>query len=131
MLCVWRRYTDRTTKLNWVCKILFQQSRCWTPRSGKFVEADEDKIDALIAANSRITTLEIAERLHLWNLIVHDHVKRLGYGSKLDICSTSSYDHWRTKFTSSYNDCNFVFQTTRKCFIFDANRYWRREIGCL
>ena len=55
------------------------------PRSGRPVEADEDTIKALIDANRRITTREIAERLNLSNSTVHDHLKRLGLISKLDI----------------------------------------------
>ena len=47
------------------------------PRSGRPVEADEDTIKALIDANRRITTCEIAERLNLSNSTVHDHLKRL------------------------------------------------------
>ena len=59
------------------------------PRSGRPVEEhnrpDEDTIKALIDANRRITTREIAERLNLSNSTVHDHLKRLGLISKLDI----------------------------------------------
>lgn len=55
------------------------------PRSGRPVKADEDTIKALIDANRRITTREIAERLNLSNSTVHDHLKRLGLISKLDI----------------------------------------------
>lgn len=55
------------------------------PRSGRPVEADDDTIKALIDANRRITIREIAERLNLSNSTVHDHVKRLGLISKLDI----------------------------------------------
>ena len=46
------------------------------PRSGRPVEA-EDTIKALIDANWRITTREIAERLNLSNSTVHDHLKRV------------------------------------------------------
>ena len=45
--------------------------------SGRPVEADEDTIKALIDANRRITTREIAERLNLSNATVHDHLKRV------------------------------------------------------
>ena len=55
------------------------------PRSGRPVEANEDTIKALIDANRRITTREIAERLTLSNSTVHHHLKRLGFISKLDI----------------------------------------------
>ncbi|CAK9827579.1 Histone-lysine N-methyltransferase SETMAR [Anthophora retusa] len=55
------------------------------PRSGRSVEADKDTIKALIDANRRITTREIAERLNLSNSTVHDHLKDLGLTSKLDI----------------------------------------------
>jgi len=55
-------------------------------RSGRPVsKADEDTIKALIDANRRITTREIAERLNLSNSTVRDHLKRLGLISKLDI----------------------------------------------
>ena len=56
-----------------------------TPRSGRPVEADEDTIKALVDANRRITTREIAERLNLSNSTVHNHLKRIGLISKLDI----------------------------------------------
>jgi [histone H3]-lysine36 N-dimethyltransferase SETMAR len=55
------------------------------PCSGRLVEADEDTIKVLIDENRRITTREIAERLNLSNSTVHDHFKRLGLISKLDI----------------------------------------------
>ncbi len=51
--------------------------------SGRTFEADEDTIKALIDANRRITTREIAERLNLSNSTVHDHLKRLGLVPKL------------------------------------------------
>ena len=47
------------------------------PRSGRPVEADEDTIKALIDANRRITTREIAERLNISNSTVHDYLKRV------------------------------------------------------
>lgn len=40
---------------------------------------------ALTDANHRIATPEIAERLNLLNLTIHDHVKLLGLISQLDI----------------------------------------------
>ena len=46
------------------------------PHSGRS-EADEDTIKALIDANRRITTREIAETLNLSNSTVHDHLKRV------------------------------------------------------
>ncbi|GFV96226.1 histone-lysine N-methyltransferase SETMAR [Trichonephila clavipes] len=49
------------------------------------VEADKDTIKALIDANSRITTREIAERINLSNSILHDHLKGIGLTTKLDI----------------------------------------------
>jgi hypothetical protein len=52
---------------------------------GKDVLTERHTIKALIDANRRITTREIAERLNLSNSIVHDHLKRLGLLSKLDI----------------------------------------------
>jgi [histone H3]-lysine36 N-dimethyltransferase SETMAR len=55
------------------------------PRSGRAVEADEDTIKVLIDENRRIITREIAERLNLSNSTVHDHLKRLGLISKLDV----------------------------------------------
>lgn len=73
------------------CQNWFAKFRCGNfdvedaPRSGRPVEADEDTIKALIDANRRITTREIAERLNLSNSTVHDHLKRLGLISKLDI----------------------------------------------
>lgn len=54
-------------------------------RGGRPVEADDDKIQALVDANRRVTTREIAERLNLSNSTVHDHLKGLGLVSKLDI----------------------------------------------
>lgn len=44
------------------------------PGSGRQIETEEGKIKALIYANWRKTT----ERLTASNLIVYDHVKRLG-----------------------------------------------------
>jgi len=48
------------------------------PRSGRPPKADENTIKALVDANRRITTRELAERLNLSNSTVHDHLKRLG-----------------------------------------------------
>ncbi|XP_049821930.1 histone-lysine N-methyltransferase SETMAR-like [Aethina tumida] len=53
------------------------------PRSGRPVEADKDAIKALVDANRRITTREIGLRLNLSNSTVHDHLKSLGFSSKL------------------------------------------------
>ena len=76
--CVWRRYIDRTPVPKLVCKISIRQYDVKdVPRSGRPVEADEDTIKALIDANRRITTREIAERLNLSNSTVYDHLKRV------------------------------------------------------
>lgn len=55
------------------------------PRSGRPIEADDDKIKTLVDANCRITTREIAEKLNLLNSTVHDHLKHLGFVSKVDV----------------------------------------------
>ena len=75
---VWR-CIDRTPVPKLVCKISIRQFWCWrcTTDSGRPVEADEDTIKALIDANRRITTREIAERLNWSNSTVHDHLKRV------------------------------------------------------
>ena len=73
--CVWRRCIDRTPVQNWFAK--FRSGNFDVEdasRSGRPVEADEDTIKALIDANRRITTREIAERS---NSTVHDHLKRV------------------------------------------------------
>lgn len=54
-------------------------------RSGRPVEVDDDKIEALIKSNPRYTTREIAETLKISHQSVHVHLKNLGYTSKLDI----------------------------------------------
>lgn len=48
------------------------------PRFGRAIEINEDKIKTLIDENRRITTREIAERLNLSHLTVHNHVKCRG-----------------------------------------------------
>lgn len=55
------------------------------PRSGRPTEVDDDKIKALIESNPRYTTREIVETLNIHHSSVHDHLKKLGYVSKLDI----------------------------------------------
>lgn len=55
------------------------------PRSGRPVEVDNDQIKALIEANPRSTTRDIAEALNVHHSTVHDHLRRLGFTSKLDI----------------------------------------------
>ncbi|XP_026829777.1 histone-lysine N-methyltransferase SETMAR-like, partial [Ooceraea biroi] len=55
------------------------------PRSGRPIEIDDDKIKALIDSNRRLTTREIAENLNISKSSVENHLKRLGYISKLDI----------------------------------------------
>ncbi|KZC12787.1 Histone-lysine N-methyltransferase SETMAR, partial [Dufourea novaeangliae] len=62
---------------NWFAKFRSGNFDVADARSGRPVEADEDTIKALIDANWRITTREIAEKLNLSNLTVHDHLKRL------------------------------------------------------
>jgi len=54
-------------------------------RSGRPIKVDDDKIKALIESNPRYTTREIAETLKIQHSTVHDHLKKLGYASKLDI----------------------------------------------
>ncbi|GFX25277.1 histone-lysine N-methyltransferase SETMAR [Trichonephila clavipes] len=56
------------------------------PRSGRPVEADKDAIKALVDANRRITIREIGVRLNLSNSTVYNHLKSLGFSSKLDVC---------------------------------------------
>lgn len=56
-----------------------------TPRSGRPIEVDDDKIKALIESNQRYTTREIAEILKIHHSTVHDHLKKLGYVNRLDI----------------------------------------------
>lgn len=55
------------------------------PRSGRPIEVDGDKIKALVESNRRLTTREIAETLNISKSSVENHLKRLGYVSKLDI----------------------------------------------
>ncbi|XP_011883505.1 PREDICTED: histone-lysine N-methyltransferase SETMAR-like [Vollenhovia emeryi] len=55
------------------------------PRSGRPVEVDDDQIKALIEANPHSTTRDIAESLNLHHSTVHDHLRKLGFISKLDI----------------------------------------------
>ncbi|EZA49217.1 Histone-lysine N-methyltransferase SETMAR [Ooceraea biroi] len=55
------------------------------PRSGRPIEIDDDKLKALIDSNRRLTTREIAENLNISKSSVENHLKRLGYISKLDI----------------------------------------------
>ncbi|EZA52415.1 Histone-lysine N-methyltransferase SETMAR, partial [Ooceraea biroi] len=55
------------------------------PRSGRPIEIDGDEIKALIDSNRRLTTREIAENLNISKSSVENHLKRLGYISKLDI----------------------------------------------
>lgn len=55
------------------------------PRSGRPMEADDDKIKAIIESNPRSTTRDIAETLSLHHSTVHDHLRNLGFISKLDI----------------------------------------------
>jgi len=55
-------------------------------RYGRPIEADENIIKALIDSNRRITTREIDQTLHLFNSTAHDHLKRLGFTSKLNTC---------------------------------------------
>ncbi|XP_011631768.1 histone-lysine N-methyltransferase SETMAR-like, partial [Pogonomyrmex barbatus] len=55
------------------------------PRSRRLIKVDDDKIKALIESNPRYTIQEIAETLNIHHSSVHDHLKKLGYISKLDI----------------------------------------------
>lgn len=55
------------------------------PRSGRPIEVDDDKIMALIKSNPHYTTREIAEELNIHFTTVHDHLKKLGFTSKLDV----------------------------------------------
>ena len=54
------------------------------PRSGRPTEVDSDELKALVGANPHYTTREIAETLKIHHSTVHDHLKKLGYVSKLD-----------------------------------------------
>ena len=54
-------------------------------RTGRPVEVDDDRIKVLVESNPRFTTREIAEALHIAQSTVHDHLKKLGYTSKLDV----------------------------------------------
>lgn len=56
-----------------------------TPRPGRPNEVDDDEIKALIEANPSYTTREIAETLNIHHSTVHDHLKKLGFVTKLNI----------------------------------------------
>ena len=54
-------------------------------RSGRPVEIDSDKIKALVDANRRYTTRDVTEILNVSKSSVENHLKALGYVSKLDV----------------------------------------------
>ena len=54
------------------------------PRSGRPIKADDSKIKTLVDADRHVTTREIVEKLKLSNSTVYDHLKCLGFVSKLD-----------------------------------------------
>ena len=54
-------------------------------RSEKPVEIDNDKISALVDANRRYVTLDVAEIPNVSKSSVENHLKTLGYASKLDV----------------------------------------------
>lgn len=56
-----------------------------TLRLSRPIETDDDKIKSLQNADRSITTRGIVEKLNLSNLTIHDHLKRLGFVSKLTI----------------------------------------------
>lgn len=71
-----KTFSIEKTRCNSILQNILQTSQNWfaklcsgnfqvedTPRSGRALEAEEGKIKALIDANRRITTREIAERL--------------------------------------------------------------------
>ena len=70
---------------NWIAKFSSDNFDIeGAPRSGRPVKADEDETMVSFEANRLTTTRDIAKRLNLSNSIVYDHVKRLGFVSKLD-----------------------------------------------
>ena len=101
-----------TERQNWFAKF---RSGNFTledaPRPGKPFEANVDKIKSLIDASRRITTREIAERLHLSNATVHKHTKRLGFISKLEICLPRVLTE--ENLLRRINDCNTLIRRQR------------------
>ena len=72
-----------------------------TPRPGRPLQADVDKIKSLVDANRRITAREIAQRLNLSKATVHKHMKRLGVIPKFDMYPYKSCSY-KTKLVSSH-----------------------------
>jgi len=69
---------------------------------------DDDKIKALIKSNPRYTTREIAETLKIQHSTVHDHLKKLGYASKLDMWVP--HELKEVHFTARINICDMLIK---------------------
>ncbi|KAM5254151.1 histone-lysine N-methyltransferase SETMAR-like [Hipposideros larvatus] len=77
-------------------------------RSGRPTEVDDDKIKALIESNPHYTTREIAETLNIHHLSIHDHLKKLGYVSKLVIWVPHKLKE--VHLTARINICNMLIK---------------------
>ena len=55
------------------------------PRSARPMAVDNDKVKALVDANHRYTTRNVAEIPNVSKSSVENHLKALGYASKLDV----------------------------------------------
>lgn len=55
------------------------------PRSGRPQELDETFLKDLVLKNPRITVKELADTLHNSVSTVHDHLKKLGFLTRMDV----------------------------------------------
>ncbi|KAM5283286.1 methionine-R-sulfoxide reductase B2, mitochondrial isoform 1-T1 [Hipposideros larvatus] len=78
------------------------------PGSGRPTEVDDDKIKASIESNPRYTTQEIADTLNIHHSSIHDHLKKLGYVSKLDIWVL--HELKEVHLTERINICNMLMK---------------------
>lgn len=82
------------------------------PRSGRPTKVDDNKIKALIESNPHYTTREIAETLNVHHSSVHDHLKKLGYVSKLD--TWVPHELKEVHLTARINICEMLIKREEK-----------------
>ncbi|KAM5275805.1 histone-lysine N-methyltransferase SETMAR-like [Hipposideros larvatus] len=79
-----------------------------SPQSGSPTKVDDDKIKALFESNPCYMTKEIAETLNIYHSSIHDHLKKMGYVSKLDIWVL--HELKEVQLTARINICNMLIK---------------------
>ncbi|XP_029167423.1 histone-lysine N-methyltransferase SETMAR-like [Nylanderia fulva] len=81
-------------------------------RSGRSQEVDETLLKDFMHKNPRVTVRELADTLHKSIFTVHDHLKKLGFSTRLDKWLPHELNEWQLM--ERVNICDMLLQRHQK-----------------